>query len=225
MNIRNRNQLRNDKRRGNAVRNITPTQNVKDRYDEARLAFQAGGFGKNFMADLWDYMRTLFESPGQAMFALLSLVGSFSSIYSVFQNNSTSSSIELGRIIQTSHDSIKLIVYILMLASISWLTSMICILLTLRINEIRFFAARAVVVLAAALNVFAIQFSFGKDVENLEFFFYAVIGIAIATFLAKTSFRYTDTHDGTIMAERAGLLVFYAVATIMVSIWAVMRGT
>jgi hypothetical protein len=228
MQPRNRNQSRSQQRKGNAADRITPSENLRAKYYDAGKAFKAGGYHKNFAADAWDYLRTVFENPGQAAFALISLIGSFCSIYSVSSLGSSSSSNSgigegLSAFVGEASPPIKLIIFVLMVASISWTTSMICILLTLRVDYIRLLVARTLVAFAAILTVFAIQFCFGladnNDLENQGFFLFAVIGIAIATFLSKTSFRYTREPNPEIIAERAGLLVFFAAATIVTTFW------
>lgn len=223
MQPRNRNQSRNQQRKGNAANRISPSENFKAKYSDAREAFKAGGYHKNFAADVVEYGKTLFENPGQALFALSSLVGSFCSIYSVSSLGGGSSSSGgmgegLSSFVGQASLPIKLIIFVLMIASISWMTSIICIFLTLRVDYIRFMLARTFIIFAAILTVFAVDFCFGlvdkRPLNKQGLFLFTVIGIAIATFLTKTSFRFTRNPVSEIIAERAGLLVFFSAATL-----------
>ncbi|MEP3199077.1 MAG: hypothetical protein ABJO57_14460 [Lentilitoribacter sp.] len=219
---RNRNQSRSQLRKGNAADKMTPDFNLKKRYHDARKVFDTGDFLKNFAADLWEYARILYANPGQAIPAIVSFLGSLISVYQIlFPDAPTTRSFSNPNSIWNSLPA-QFFIFIFVVACLSWTTSMICILLTARVNEIRFMAARALSGLAAILSVMAIQWSFNLDVSHgtNTVFVYAILGMALASFLAKTCFRYTKDPDPVIMAERAGLLLIYAVTTIVMVMWA-----
>lgn len=222
MQQRNRNQSRVQQRNGNVANKATPDFNLKRRYQDAQIAFDTGGFFRNFLADLWEYAGILYANPGQAIPAIVSFIGSVISIYQIlFPGSPETKTISNVNSLWNSLPA-QLILFIFVVSCISWTTSMICILLTARINEIRFMAARALSVFAAILTVLAIQWCFNLNVNQgtNTVFVYAILGMALATFLAKTCFRYTRDPDPVIMAERAGLLLIYAATTIVMVMWA-----
>lgn len=226
METKNRNQIRSKRREGTATNKFFPSFNLAEKYRDAQEAFDAGGFFQNFFADFLQFISLLIRNPGQAIIAAASVISSLTAVVDRFFGSNTQSSSSFSQNSSSLLNSFpgRLFTFIIIVASISWASSMICILLTARKNEIRYMTARAIAVLAAMFTALSIEWHFQSELEKYpsSILVYAILGMAISVFLGKTSFRYTRDPDPDIMAERAGLLFIFSavlIVTVVASRW------